>query len=287
MRNVEVALPVTPRSADIILADYVSPSLAVAAAFKARANIPFFQIFHRSDIPYVRRSAGIRRRLSGAAGFVYRSNPLRAALEADTLTDGKRALYMYSGIPDDISLGGIRNRVRRLLYVGTLRRSKNVQDVIRALSAPDLRATCSLDVVGDGPYRDQLVKMARTLGLGEIVAFHGAKPRDEVFGMMRRADALVMVSRETFGMVYVEAMSQGCIVVAARGEGIDGIVKDGHNGILVSPDAHNSLVAALRALVNLPERAVEAMSEQALATAASLRNSALAAALLDEMIRSI
>jgi len=129
--------------------------------------------------------------------------------------------------------------------------------------------------------------MARTLGLGEIVAFHGAKPRDEVFGMMRRADALVMVSRETFGMVYVEAMSQGCIVVAARGEGIDGIVKDGHNGILVSPDAHNSLVAALRALVNLPERAVEAMSEQALATAASLRNSALAAALLDEMIRSI
>ncbi|SDU50393.1 glycosyltransferase family 4 protein [Jiangella alkaliphila] len=106
----------------------------------------------------------------------------------------------------------------RLLHVGRTIRTKGLRDVIRALA--DLRdLDVVLDVLGDGNDRAACEELARELGLGDRVVFHGVVPRAEVDGFYERADAFVFPSyREPGGNVSLEAMSYGLpVVVCERG----------------------------------------------------------------------
>ena len=54
---------------------------------------------------------------------------------------------------------------------------------------------------------------------------------------MRQSDIFILPSeKETFGMVYLEAMGCGCITVGTKNDGIDGIIKNNENGFLIEPD---------------------------------------------------
>jgi glycosyltransferase involved in cell wall biosynthesis len=65
-------------------------------------------------------------------------------------------------------------------------------------------------IIGDGPERSYLQRLAHHLGLGEAVRFAGNLPRAEVFGHLQRADVLVHPSlHEQFGIAVLEAMAAG------------------------------------------------------------------------------
>lgn len=127
------------------------------------------------------------------------------------------------------------NKPLNLIFVGKLVEQKRIHVLLKALKI--CHCEYFLKIVGEGPYRNDLEKMARELGIEENVQFLGKLPRDEVAKEMFNSDMFVMVSKhETLGLVYIEAMAAGCVTVGTKGEGIDGIIESGKNGFLVTPD---------------------------------------------------
>ena len=53
---------------------------------------------------------------------------------------------------------------------------------------------------------------------------------------MEKTPVFILPSlKETFGMVYLEAMAKGCIVVCSKNSGMAGFIKNDFNGFLIEP----------------------------------------------------
>jgi glycosyltransferase involved in cell wall biosynthesis len=79
-------------------------------------------------------------------------------------------------------------------------------------------------------------------------------------------DIFVMVSqKETFGVVYLEALSQGLPIIYTRGQGIDGYFKEGEVGYSVNPTNINGIVSKIKRISSdqprLSEHAIEKVKE--------------------------
>ncbi len=115
------------------------------------------------------------------------------------------------------------------------------------------------DLVGDGPERVGLEAQAAQAGLGDRVRFLGARPHEEVVGLLRRADVLVLPSitdsrgrREGIPVALMEGMACGLAVVASRQSGIPELVRDGETGLLSEPGDATSIAAAIERLASDP-----------------------------------
>jgi glycosyltransferase involved in cell wall biosynthesis len=105
-----------------------------------------------------------------------------------------------------------------LLHVGTLTAVKDQATLLRAFAGLRLgneRAT--LEIVGDGPLRGELERLAHALGVGENVCFRGDIDHAALPAVYRAAKAFVLSSRhEAQGMVALEAAACGVPVVGTR-----------------------------------------------------------------------
>src|SRR5262249_15283595 len=71
-------------------------------------------------------------------------------------------------------------------------------------------------VVGDGPERNSLEQLTRTLGIDKAVSFCGLLSHDEAMHRLQSADVLVFPSVHDFGGgVVFEALSMGVVPVVA------------------------------------------------------------------------
>jgi phosphatidylinositol alpha-1,6-mannosyltransferase len=117
------------------------------------------------------------------------------------------------------------------------------QDVlVRAL--PRIRARvpqAALLLVGDGPYRARVRKLAERSGVAEHVVFAGRVPQEELGWYYAAGDVFAMPARnrwggleaEGLGICYLEAAATGLPVVAGDSGGAPDAVRDGENGFVV------------------------------------------------------
>lgn len=110
-----------------------------------------------------------------------------------------------------------RTRGGFLLSVAALEARKGVALVIAALARTP--ADVRLLVIGDGPARPTLERLARTLGVSERVDFRGSVPRAQAMELMARTAAVVFAGlREEGGLALAEAMLLGVpVIVLAHG----------------------------------------------------------------------
>lgn len=170
-----------------------------------------------------------------------------------------------------------------LLFVGALREKKGVEYLIRSMPMIlEKRGDTQLVVVGDGPLREQLEGLAKTLGLGEYVRFEGWVSHERVHSYYAASDLIVVPSivdqyGETEGMpaVVLEAMASARPVVGTDVSGIPDVVKHGYNGVLVEPK--NPRRIALGIIDLLGSEKLEAMGEAARETAKNYSWSSVAA----------
>ena len=119
----------------------------------------------------------------------------------------------------------------------------------------DVRAAqpaCRLLIVGDGPQRDELIRLASQLGIAERTQFVGAVPHAEVPNWLHQLDIYAAPSRldsESFGVAVIEAGACGLPVVVSDAGGLPEVVVDGETGLVVPRDDVPALQAALRRLV--------------------------------------
>jgi glycosyltransferase involved in cell wall biosynthesis len=111
------------------------------------------------------------------------------------------------------------NEPPRLLTVALLYEAKGVDLLLRAL--PLLRTRAAVDIVGDGPMRPELERLAA----GHDVTFHGMLAKPDVAALMRRADLYVLPSRfDNNPVALLEAQASGLPVVATRVGGVPELV---------------------------------------------------------------
>lgn len=125
----------------------------------------------------------------------------------------------------------------RLLTAGQLgeNHAKGVDYLLRAIALTRLGRDVYLDIVGDGPSRTEYERLARTLGVEDVVRFHGFLPKSKLGDQMRRADLFVLASRfENNPCVVMEAMACGLPVVATRVGGLPELISPA-NGTLADP----------------------------------------------------
>jgi glycosyltransferase involved in cell wall biosynthesis len=139
---------------------------------------------------------------------------------------------------------GIAEPTRLLFAAGRLDWSKDYPTLLQALALLRDSVDYRLLIAGDGPHRDDLTQLARTLGLEERVQFLGV--RRDIPRLMSAADVFVLSSvGEAFGLVVAEAMACECVVVATDAGGVREVL--GPAGMLVPTRDPAALAQALRA----------------------------------------
>ena len=115
-----------------------------------------------------------------------------------------------------------KNGSINLLYVGYLLELKGIQWIIEALH--DLvyrkKVDASLSIVGEGPYEDELKKLAKTLNVNQFIKWEGFVPSSQserLSEIYRRSDVLLLLSQsENYGIVVSEALASKTPVIVTK-----------------------------------------------------------------------
>lgn len=100
-----------------------------------------------------------------------------------------------------------------ILSVGTLKHQKNHTILINAFSLIENKEDYHLNLVGDGPLRNELKKLTQKLDLQDYVTFHGHQ--NNVNNFYEKADIFILSSiYEGFGNVLVEALNYGLKIIS-------------------------------------------------------------------------
>ena len=246
------------RRLELIHAHAALPCGHAAALLSRKLQIPFLVTVHGLDVFFaaqVRGQAG--RWCQHVAQWVYRSARRVICIS------GKVANELANGFPAD-NIEVIHNGVDSdrfspeqcesdppiILSAGNLIPTKGHALLLRAFAILCARfPNISCEIIGDGPERSSLTKLAERLEIAEKIRFLGRQSRKQVAEAMQRCTIFALPSHyEGLGCVYLEAMSAQKPVVACRGQGIEDIIHQGRNGWLIDPN-EQQLVSALSALL--------------------------------------
>jgi len=127
---------------------------------------------------------------------------------------------------------------------------KNLDKVLKALA--DIRQPFSYTIIGDGPEKDNLIKLTNELRLTDNVKFSGNVTHEVVQHNLKGFDVFIMPSYpETLGRAFLEALASGLPVIAAKNTGVDGIISHGQHGFLVDHVNIREIHDSIQALMNL------------------------------------
>lgn len=126
-------------------------------------------------------------------------------------------------------------------------KNKNVKNLFKAMkSIVDI--DYKLHIAGAGRYLKVLKKWAGNYDISHKLYFLGAVPNSEIDQHYAKAAAFVLPSyRETFGMVYAEALMNGTPILYSKGTGFDGLFKN--VGVAIYPNSADSIADGLRDLI--------------------------------------
>ena len=145
-----------------------------------------------------------------------------------------------------------RNEKKRILLVALLSPIKGIPYLLRALAQlKEKRQDFVLDIVGDGPNRQEYEELVKKLGLGDMVRFHGLKSKPEVAEYMRQCDFFVLPSLwENLPCVLIEAMASGIPVIATDVGGVKEMINE-NVGILIPPKNIKALEEAIKDMLSV------------------------------------
>jgi phosphatidylinositol alpha-1,6-mannosyltransferase len=231
-------------------------------------GLPFVVYAHGNEILDIlagrQRNAAIAGSLLDGASGVAAVSRFTAGLVKDAGVEPSRitVVKFTSRKVDDAwrrRLLGDRHADRIILTAGNLVARKGHDMVIRALPrvrtiVPDVTYL----VVGDGPHREELARLARSLGVRDRVVFAGRAEESDLPAFYALADVFIMASRvrpeegdvEGFGIVYLEASACGKPVIGGRSGGVPEAIVEGVTGLLVNPMDHEEIAHALATILN-------------------------------------
>jgi glycosyltransferase involved in cell wall biosynthesis len=241
--------------------DLVHVHVSVVAPFSA----PLAGVFARRGVPTVVTVHSMWGGLGPLPMWAAAVSGLRGAPVAWTAVSTIAAQHLQERLPPDTRVRILPNAVDvppreatpepggdvRLVSTMRVAGRKRPDELLRVFNELQLRATApiTLTVVGDGPLRPRVERLARRLGLADRVTVTGRMEPTEVQTLLAASDVYVAPAvLESFGLAALEARCVGLPVVGRQGTGLAEFVAPGVEGLLCRSD--DALVDALDALVH-------------------------------------
>jgi teichuronic acid biosynthesis glycosyltransferase TuaC len=241
---------------DVLHAHCLAPAGHAAARWvrrRGREGPAFVVSAHGPDMINVPEASSVGRRACVAAMAVADlvvANSTWAARRCEEIA-GRRlpvsVVYLGADVPAAAHTG---NGAVRMVTVAHLVARKRHETVLRALSIVDPARRPEYLVIGDGPCRPGLERLAGELGVADRVRFLGQLPNPEAVARAATCDLFVMPGvEEPFGVAFVEAMAAGLPAIGGRGEGgPEDIAAAGDGMVLVEPGDAAGLAAVIERL---------------------------------------
>ncbi len=181
---------------------------------------------------------------------------LRIALDSDKIVTVPMGVDLVKFSPSLKGPDNLRETLGlglRDLVVGIVARlvpDKGLECFLRmAASIRAKRSDVMFLVVGDGPLRRDLERLAESFGIRNAVVFVGH--RTDVPALMQAMDLFVLPTRrEGFGVVFAEAMAMGKATVGSRIGPVAEVVEDGVTGYLALVDDADGFALRVLDLLN-------------------------------------
>ena len=242
---------------DVIDAHYYYPDGVAAAILGKLLQKPVVITARGTDINLIPQYAGPRRMIRWAAQRAAKSITVCEALRTsmtDLGIDAERIVALRNGVDLDRFSPVDREAQRAalgldgftLLSVGYLIPRKAHHLIIEALtSLPDTR----LLIAGEGPEKENLIRLAQDLGVANRVTMLGALPQTELRNYYGAVDAMVLASsREGWANVLLESMACGTPVVASNVWGTPEVVASPAAGVLMEERTAQGVAQAVERL---------------------------------------
>lgn len=197
--------------------------------------------------------------LRGADKVVAVSNFMKEVAKKIGMTEEKiKVIYNSVGFVDLKNLETETLKVRQelglgdskiMVTAGRLVPWKGIEGVISVSKVLALK----LLIIGDGPSRKNLEKLANENVLGKEVFFLGNVPLDKIFAYYNLADVFVLNSQyEGLSHVLLEVLRLGKPIVASNCGGNPEVIENEKNGLLVEYNNANQLSLAIKTILSEP-----------------------------------
>jgi len=153
----------------------------------------------------------------------------------------------------------------KILYVGDFSRNKNLLLLINCIDKLNKEGLkCNLTLIGGrGNGEKEVIKKLNNSHSTYVKIISHVNDREMLRKLYEAHDIFVMVSlKETFGVVYLEAMSQGLPIIYTKGQGIDGYFENGKVGYSVNPkDIYDIVDKIIKVTSQIEKMADEAINQ--------------------------
>jgi colanic acid/amylovoran biosynthesis glycosyltransferase len=149
----------------------------------------------------------------------------------------------------------------RFLVASSFLKKKGVELAVQALSKFKDRYDFSMDIIGDGPLKNEILMEIDRGGIKDRVKLHGYQSYDYLINLMYQCDVFIQASRTTEDnrkegtpMAIVDAMATGMAVVSTRHSDIPEIVLDESTGYIAEENDLGSLQLCIQKLFDNPQK---------------------------------
>lgn len=233
----------------------------LALELKRKLNIPYVLHCHSGeDRKYCLEDSELRALVTD----VFRNASGVIANSSRTLTLVKRCIGQFSGVAKVIPFGVEANELSvysrqentniKVVGVGNLTKQKRFDLLLQAMTKSRFQDRMELTIIGEGPERASLERLAHDFGIDPQVTFRGLLANWEVRNELIRHDIFVLPSvNEGFGVVYLEALAAGIPTIGVKGQGCEDIAAKGEGILLAEPDNIADLTAKIDFLIDQPD----------------------------------
>lgn len=140
-----------------------------------------------------------------------------------------------------------------LLFVGRLIPIKGVQYILQALKIlkDKYNLTPNFSIIGDGPYKDELLSLSKKLSIESQIMFHGLVSQDFLIQSYQSAKVAVLPSYDKEGILstLLEAASCKTPAITTKGTSMEEFARQNKNALLVEPESAQDLSEKIYSLL--------------------------------------
>jgi len=236
---------------NVVHAHFLYSNGGVAYKIKKKYNIPYITAIRNTDVNifykyFIHCRFYAKRILKASNNIIFISPSYRSFLKKKAFsTNFKELTGKTKVIPNGIDDFWLDNPVRKLkksirdtlkfIFIGELSENKNIHNTIGFLNNLKKQTNIKIEYTIIGKESDFTNKILELVKQYDWVSYLGPiYNKQELKNAINDSNIFIMLSKkETFGLVYAEAMSQGLPIMYTKNQGIDGFFPEKEVGVSI------------------------------------------------------